>query len=72
LGAFIGRRSYKKKKETAEMTTYYEPVKGELSSEYRHEAPTQDVFLHEAPVPQKPVELPGVPIRPQELPGYGR
>ena len=72
LGAFIGRRSYKKKKETAEMTTYYEPVKGELSSEYRHEAPTQDSFLHEAPVPQKPVELPGVPIRAQELPGSGR
>ncbi|KAG9195720.1 hypothetical protein G6011_00841 [Alternaria panax] len=72
LGVFIGRRSHKKGKETAEATSYYEPVKAEFPSEYRHEAPALAASMHEAPVRQTPVELPGVPIKPQELPGPGR
>jgi hypothetical protein len=73
LGAFIGRRSHKKKKEATEATTYYEPVRAEFPSEtYRHEASNQDGSIYEAPVTQKHAELHGVPIEPQELPGPER
>ncbi|RYN37837.1 hypothetical protein AA0113_g10999 [Alternaria arborescens] len=68
IGVLIGRRSHKKKKEVTEATSYYEPAKGELPPQYRHEAPMDEVSRHEAPATQAPVELSGDQVRPHEAP----